>query len=112
MPELRAPTETRARLFRALGDETRLRVLDAVSDGHESKSVTEVCEATGLEPNLVSHHLRCLHNCALVERTKDGRRRLYEARDTVDGILEAADEHAVGFSDGIQGCEVVGEDTD
>jgi ArsR family transcriptional regulator, arsenate/arsenite/antimonite-responsive transcriptional repressor len=57
--------------FRALGDETRLRLLELLITGE--RSVAELMELTGLGQSLVSHHLRTLREAGLVADRRDGR---------------------------------------
>jgi len=58
--------------FRALGDETRLRILEALA-GSE-RCVSDLMDALGLGQSLVSHHLRALREAGLVTVRRDGRR--------------------------------------
>ena len=57
--------------FRALGDETRLRLLELMVDGE--RSVAELMDLTELGQSLVSHHLRTLRDAGLVVTRRDGR---------------------------------------
>lgn len=57
--------------FRALGDETRLRLLEHLTAGE--RTVADLMEATGLGQSLVSHHLRTLRGAGLVTTRRDGR---------------------------------------
>jgi ArsR family transcriptional regulator len=66
--QARAVAATR---FRALGDETRLRLLEILIDG--TRTVAELMETTGLGQSLVSHHLRTLRQAGLVTTRRDGR---------------------------------------
>ena len=103
--------EARAAIFRALGDETRLRIYQTIIEADEPLNVTELCERTDLSANLVSHHLQCLKNCQLVTVERDGRKRFYEVART-EGIelLELADECIRQNIESVLGCEIVRED--
>lgn len=57
--------------FRALGDETRLRLLERLTAGE--RSVAALMQDTGLGQSLVSHHLRALREAGLVRARRDGR---------------------------------------
>jgi DNA-binding transcriptional ArsR family regulator len=57
--------------FRALGDETRLWLLELLTDGEHS--VAGLMEATGLGQSLVSHHLKALRQAGLVSTRREGR---------------------------------------
>lgn len=62
--------------FRALGDETRLRLLELLVDGEQS--VADLIDLTGLGQSLVSHHLRTLRDAGLVVTRRDGRWIFYD----------------------------------
>ena len=57
--------------FRALGDETRLKLLELLTAGE--RTVGDLMDATGLGQSLVSHHLRSLRQAGLVTARRDGR---------------------------------------
>jgi DNA-binding transcriptional ArsR family regulator len=59
-----------AERFRALGEPTRLRILDALRRGE--LAVGQLVEATGLNQANLSKHLQLLHSVGFVERRKDG----------------------------------------
>jgi ArsR family transcriptional regulator, arsenate/arsenite/antimonite-responsive transcriptional repressor / arsenate reductase (thioredoxin) len=82
----------RARLHRALGDETRLRIVDELL--LDDRTPHDLGEAVGLPSNLVAHHLRVLEDCGLLLR-HDGegdRRRRYMSLEPgrLDGLLPGA----------------------
>lgn len=58
--------------FRALGDETRLRILETLAAEGE-RCVGELMDSLGLGQSLVSHHLRSLREAGLVSVRRDGR---------------------------------------
>ncbi|MEP6730845.1 MAG: metalloregulator ArsR/SmtB family transcription factor [bacterium] len=57
--------------FRALGDETRLRLLEILSPGE--RAVADLMAETALGQSLVSHHLRTLRRAGLVTTRREGR---------------------------------------
>lgn len=68
------PDRTRAvaaARFRALGDETRLRLLEHLTTGE--RNVAELMELMQLGQSLISHHLRALREAGLVRDRRDGR---------------------------------------
>jgi ArsR family transcriptional regulator len=70
------PIDPRARAiaalrFRALGDETRLRIFEQLIPGEQC--VADLMERTALGQSLVSHHLRTLRDAGLVTDRRDGR---------------------------------------
>lgn len=58
-------------ITKAISDETRLRVLMALTGGE--LCVCQLVELIGLAPSTVSRHLHLLHNARLVDARKDGR---------------------------------------
>jgi len=56
----------KAKLFRGLGDPSRLGILETLRTG--SMSVGQLVLATGLSQPNVSNHLARLHGCGLVVR--------------------------------------------
>lgn len=65
-----AMLERVAEQFRALGEPSRLRLMNLLFDG--AKSVSELVEASGLSLANVSKHLGMLHQVGWVTRTKLG----------------------------------------
>jgi protein-tyrosine-phosphatase len=66
----------RASLYRALGDESRLAIIDALWTGDHTPA--QLREVTGLRSNLVTFHLDVLEHAGLISRRGsqgDGRRR-------------------------------------
>jgi ArsR family transcriptional regulator len=57
--------------FRALGDETRLRILEHLAPGE--RSVSDLMVLLDLGQSLMSHHLRILREAGLVIDRRDGR---------------------------------------
>ena len=65
-----APVQTLEQLFRALADDTRLRILALLASGEIC--VCEIHEALGLPQPTVSRHLAYLRRSGLVATRKDG----------------------------------------
>jgi DNA-binding transcriptional ArsR family regulator len=59
-----------AALFRMLGEEMRLRILQAVC--YEPRTVSEIVEATGSTQANVSKHLSLLASAGILTRRKSG----------------------------------------
>lgn len=72
-------------IFRALGDVTRVRILDAVS--REELCVCDISELTEMTPSAVSHHLRTLRNLRLVRSRRAGKKVYYSLRDSHVAVL-------------------------
>ncbi len=79
--------ETVARMFKALGDTTRVRLLSmiAATEGHEA-CLCDLTEPTGLAQPTVSHHMKLLVDAGLVTREQRGRWAYFRI---VPGILES-----------------------
>lgn len=68
-----------AKFFRALGDPTRLRLLEFLL--HDEHSVSECVAHVGLAQGRVSTHLACLADCGYVAARRDGRHTRYKVAD-------------------------------
>ncbi len=62
--------ERLARFLKVLGDSNRLGI--ALSIGKESRSVTEIVNASGLSQTLVSFHLRIMREADVVRTERNG----------------------------------------
>jgi ArsR family transcriptional regulator len=65
-------------LFRALGDETRLRIVDMLADGE--RCVCDLQSDLQLGQSLLSFHLRVLRDAGLVADRRAGRWAFYSLR--------------------------------
>ncbi len=89
----RQATELQAKLFRGLGDPSRLSILRTLLT--VERSVTAIVEETGLSQPNVSAHLACLRECGLVTFRQEGRsvyyaladKRLHDIFRAAEGIL-------------------------
>lgn len=80
LPEEATGVEVVAKFFRALGDPTRLRLLEFLLRGEHT--VTECVKEIGLSQGRVSTHLACLANCGFVEVRREGRFTHYSVVDS------------------------------
>ena len=71
--------------FRALGDPTRLRILNLLMQGEAG--VKALVDATGFEQPNVSRHLSVLRREGIVERRAQGNRALYRIADPTIATL-------------------------
>jgi ArsR family transcriptional regulator, cadmium/lead-responsive transcriptional repressor len=85
LPEGLSGVATVAKFFRALGDPTRLRLLEFLL--HEEHTVSECVAHVGLSQGRVSTHLACLHDCGYVQARRAGRRTYYVVADPRVGDL-------------------------
>ena len=72
MPSTSAALRTRASVFAALGDETRLGLLAKLTTG-EAQSIARLTESTRLTRQAVTKHLRVLEGVGVVYAVKAGR---------------------------------------
>jgi len=87
LSEAPSATELVAKYFRALGDPTRLRILELL--GEEELSVGQIVERLGLPQPKVSNHLACLRWCGFVASRREHRVIHYRVRD--DRVIAAID---------------------
>ena len=84
--------QTVIRIFQALSDLTRARVIFALTQGE--RSVNEIATIVGASPSSVSHHLRRLRDAGLVEYHRHGNQIFYSIEDIhIAAILEEAQHH-------------------
>jgi DNA-binding transcriptional ArsR family regulator len=91
--------KTRAAVFAALGDETRLAVLARLSDGRP-QSISRLTQGTSLSRQAVTKHLRVLENAGMVRNIRIGRESLFEleprpigeVRDYLDEVARQWDD--------------------
>jgi DNA-binding transcriptional ArsR family regulator len=79
LPEAPLDTDLVAKYFRALGDPTRLRILELV--GERERSVGELVRLLGEPQTKVSNHLACLRWCGFVETRREHRTIHYRLAD-------------------------------
>jgi DNA-binding transcriptional ArsR family regulator len=88
-----------APLFAALGDETRLRLINRLSSGGPG-SITHLSEKSSVSRQAITKHLRVLSDAGLVRSSRRGRERVWDleptrladAHDYLDRISQQWDE--------------------
>ena len=60
-----------ANLFKALADENRLQIMEILKDGE--KCACKLLEALQISQPTLSHHMKVLSDCGLVNSYKDGK---------------------------------------
>lgn len=73
-----------SKIFKALGDPTRLRIIDSLSK--EELCVCEIAELLNMNQSAISHQLRVLRNLRLVKYRKEGKSAIYSLDD--DHVLQ------------------------
>lgn len=103
--ELVAPEAVQglADTFSALGDPTRVRILDALS--HGELCVCDLAAVLGLSQSAVSHQLRLLRGIRLVRPRREGRVVFYSLDDQhIISIFKQTLQHVEEGAQGAQGA--------
>jgi DNA-binding transcriptional ArsR family regulator len=86
------------RFFKVLGDDNRLRILQALGEGE--RSVSEILERTRLPQTLASFHLRILREAGVVATERRGPFIHYRLADpSLPNLLEACAKYAKTLTD-------------
>lgn len=110
LPEAPVPADLMAKYFRALGDPTRLRILELIAD-HE-RSVGQLVEALGRSQPTVSNHLACLRWCGFVVTRREHRSIYYSIADErVVELLRLAGGLLGDNGDHVECCRVIDGET-
>ena len=103
LPEQPREVDIVAKYFRGFGDPTRLRILEALTDGE--RSVGELVELVDAPQPKVSSHLTCLRWCGFVETRRDFRMVYYRIADKrVLKMLELARELLADNAEHVAAC--------
>src|SRR3990170_4127814 len=109
-PVILADSELLARLFRALGDATRVRVLELLLAEGELHQM-EIVRRLGATQARVSEHMACLVWCGFVEARVEGRRTLYRVADRrVRTLVEHARRFLEDNEAQIASCRIIDEE--
>ena len=83
--------ETLARMFKALGDPTRVKLLSMIAAASDNGACAcDMTEPVGLSQPTVSHHLRLLVDAGLVTREQRGKWAYYRVVPEMLGSLAVA----------------------
>lgn len=94
----------KAKLFRGLGDTTRLSILEILRKEEET-TTSEIVKKTGQSQSNISNHLSCLLDCGLVSNRREGKNIFYKiSNDKIIQLLEESDAILVEFAHGIYSC--------
>src|SRR6266511_2333023 len=81
-----------ARLFKALGDAARVKIVNLLATSEEPVCVCELTEPLGLSQPTVSHHLKKLTDAGLLAREQRGVWAYFSLkRDAVEKLAAVAD---------------------
>lgn len=77
-------------MFKALGDETRIKVLMIITKASRTLTVSEITRQAGLKLSTVSDTLQKLKSTQIVTMTRSGKERLYALSPTLSERLFAS----------------------
>jgi ArsR family transcriptional regulator, arsenate/arsenite/antimonite-responsive transcriptional repressor len=81
-----------ARVFKALADPARVRIVNLLATSPDPVCVCEFTQALGLSQPTVSHHLKTLLQAGLLDREQRGTWAYYSLRpDALGGLAAALD---------------------
>ena len=84
--------EATAELFKALGDQARVRLVNLLATNDGAVCMCDLIEPVGLSQPTVSHHMKKLVDAGLVEREQRGKWAFFSLkRDAVDKLAAVAD---------------------
>ncbi len=82
----------RARVFAALGDETRLMLVAKLSSG-KPRSISQLTRGSNITRQAISKHLTVLNRTGIVHSTRAGREKLFELDPRpIDGMRQYLDQ--------------------
>ncbi len=97
-------TTLQAKLFKGLGDHSRLLILTSALE--KPKTVSEIVKITKLSQPNTSAHLACLLDCGLLQREKKGREVFYRiSGKEVAAVLREARKILKLYSKQIENCK-------
>jgi DNA-binding transcriptional ArsR family regulator len=97
-----------AKFFRALGDPSRLRLLELLSE--RERTGTDCVRELGLSQGRVSAHLACLVSCGLVTVRREGRFARYRVEDPrVVELVRLGRSVVADHAESVAACTRVGE---
>ncbi len=106
VPARNTPAGLTAKLFRGLGDPTRVRILQLLLE--RERTVSDLVKETGALQGRLSSHLSCLRWCGFVTSRRQGRQVYYSVRDMrVRRLLRLAEEFLSDHADSVDICRVI-----
>ena len=99
-------------LYRALGDETRLRMIGLLAEAGPM-TVNALSRAVGMSQPLISWHLRILRLARIVDTERQGRATICRLRTAAFEELHEAEGRLVGGTSGVaRGADAAGSVAD
>ena len=86
-----------------MSNKVRLSIIESLLSS--DKCVSEICEDIGEEQSKVSHNLKILLDCYIVQQEIDGKKRVYSLnKETILPIIKLVNQHVK--SNCISGCHM------
>lgn len=96
--------QLKAKLFRGLGDTSRLTILELLIDN--SLCVNDLVDKTNMSQSNISNHLKCLRECGLVTKEKKGKFAHYQiSNNNVKELLINGNSVLKSISKYVEECE-------
>lgn len=91
-------------IFKALGDETRLKILEMVSK--EELCACKILEKFSITQPTLSHHMRILCDVELINCRKEGIWNFYSInKNKTNEVIDFLNKYNLNFQLGIQSCQ-------
>jgi len=88
--------------FSKLANPLRIEIITSLDE--KPKSVNELSEELNVEQSKLSHALKELKECNIVNVHQDGKKRVYSLSKTIIPILKLIEGHSKGCCDECNGC--------
>ena len=82
--------------FETIANRTRMKIIQALF--MKPLSVSEICKATGEEQSKVSHNLRILKACHIIDSKTKGKSRIYSLnKETIVPLMQLVEKHVSNY---------------
>lgn len=89
--------------FSTLANRTRLAIIDVLKDG--PKTILEISQAIDQEEEIITHNLKPLENCVIVNSKKSGEEYLfYLNKEIVEPLSDLLSFHVTKYCPGLEKC--------
>jgi len=93
------------KIFDVLGNQNRLSIIELLKDKNK-QTVQDMQIELCLNQSTISHSLKCLKNCHIVNSKIDGKYRMYSLNEKfTDKLFKLLDEHIQTYEKEIDCCE-------
>ena len=80
------------RFFETIANKTRMKIINVLF--HKSLSVSEICKETNEEQSKISHNLKILKDCRIIDYKTQGKQRIYSLnKETMLPLMELVEKH-------------------